>query len=128
MRTLNQIAGVGIVANVILNFILIPKYGAVGAAVATLSTQSITAILQFASAYSSMRLKQNVIVIIRYISLAGIVIGVTMFLENWTFAWYLKWGIVLVVSTFAAIFFKLWNIREILTLLKSAKQQTSDSV
>lgn len=44
LRTLNVIGVVGVVANVIINFILIPKYGALGAVYATLFTQSLAAI------------------------------------------------------------------------------------
>ena len=44
---LNIIAGFGVIINLTLNFILIPLYEAEGAAIASLSAQSITAILQF---------------------------------------------------------------------------------
>lgn len=53
LRTLNIIAVGGFFLNIILNFILIPRYGATGAASATLSTQFLTAILQL---YFSLRI------------------------------------------------------------------------
>ena len=43
---LNLIAGVGVILNIILNLILIPKDGAFGSAVASLITQFLTAIGQ----------------------------------------------------------------------------------
>lgn len=121
MKKLNQIAGLGIVANIILNFILIPQYGAFGAAVATLVTQSLTALLQFVYAYKVMHLNRDIISILRYCSLACIVIGIIQLLQNFDMEWYFSWGLALVVSSATAIFFKLWNIREILALLKSSK-------
>lgn len=44
LKTLNSIAFIGIIINVLLNLWLIPKLGALGAAFATLATQSIVAI------------------------------------------------------------------------------------
>lgn len=53
LKALNYIAGGGFVLNIILNLILIPRYGAIGAATATLGTQFLTAFLQL---YYSLRL------------------------------------------------------------------------
>lgn len=47
LRTLNTIAVIGIVCNIGANWILIPKYGATGAAIATLITQSLVGITQW---------------------------------------------------------------------------------
>ncbi len=47
MRFLNTVSVVGIVVNVVINSFLIPKYGATGAAVATVITQSLISAIQF---------------------------------------------------------------------------------
>ncbi|MBP6090088.1 MAG: polysaccharide biosynthesis C-terminal domain-containing protein [Crocinitomicaceae bacterium] len=46
LKILNWISLVGIVVNIIINVVLIPKYGATGAAIAVLFTQSVTALAQ----------------------------------------------------------------------------------
>jgi len=46
MRLLNLLAAGGMVLNIVLNFILIPKYFALGSAIASLATQVLTAVLQ----------------------------------------------------------------------------------
>ncbi len=46
LRQLNYISYTGLVLNIILNFILIPKYFAFGAAITTMVTQLITGVLQ----------------------------------------------------------------------------------
>ncbi len=46
LRVLNMVALSGFVLNIILNFILIPAYGAEGAAIATVFTQFATAVVQ----------------------------------------------------------------------------------
>lgn len=47
LKFLNRVSGVGIIANVIINAFLIPSYGAVGAAIATLITQSLVGVVQW---------------------------------------------------------------------------------
>ena len=47
LKALNLISLGGIAANVCVNLLLIPKYGALGAAIATCCTQMVTAILQY---------------------------------------------------------------------------------
>ena len=47
LMVLNTISAIGIAANITINLILIPTYGALGAAVATFATQGVTAIAQF---------------------------------------------------------------------------------
>ncbi len=59
LRTLNTIALLGLLLNFSLNWILIPKYHAVGSAVATLSTQILTALLQIIFAFVILHLKSR---------------------------------------------------------------------
>jgi O-antigen/teichoic acid export membrane protein len=59
LKTLNLIALLGLVLNFSLNWILIPKYHAVGSAVATLTTQLITALLQVVFAFAVLHLKNR---------------------------------------------------------------------
>ena len=47
LKALNIISLGGISANVCINLLLIPKHGALGAAIATCCTQMVTAILQY---------------------------------------------------------------------------------
>ncbi len=57
LKTLNMIALTGFLVNFALNWLLIPKYQAVGSAVATFATQLLTALLQIVFAYTTLRLK-----------------------------------------------------------------------
>ncbi|HAE13188.1 MAG: oligosaccharide flippase family protein [Chitinophagales bacterium] len=52
LRILNRIAAAGLVVNVALNLLLIPTQQAVGAAIATVCTQTIVLILHLAAVYS----------------------------------------------------------------------------
>jgi O-antigen/teichoic acid export membrane protein len=57
MFFLNALSLIGIVINVSINFFLIPEYGATGAAIATVITQSLISLVQFI--YSVRLLKMN---------------------------------------------------------------------
>ncbi|MCX6257691.1 MAG: polysaccharide biosynthesis C-terminal domain-containing protein [Bacteroidia bacterium] len=57
LKELNIMAATGLAVNVILNFILIPKYQAAGSAVASLVTQSFTALAQLFIASRVFRFK-----------------------------------------------------------------------
>lgn len=56
LKVLNFIAGGGFLLNLVLNLFLIPNYGAWGASLATLITQSATALLQMFYALREMKL------------------------------------------------------------------------
>lgn len=57
LKLLNKVAFMGFLLNVILNLILIPFYGALGAAVATVLTQSIAALVQMYLCFRNLELK-----------------------------------------------------------------------
>ena len=57
LKRLNILSFIGLVLNIILNFIFIPKHGAFGAAVATFSTQLLIALFYFASVWKQFLLK-----------------------------------------------------------------------
>lgn len=66
LKLLNQMALGGLVANLALNFWLIPLYGSWGAAVATLSTQSVTALLQLVIALQKTPIQVNTKAVIKF--------------------------------------------------------------
>src|SRR5690606_34889477 len=59
LRYLNWIAGVGLLLNISLNFILIPQFGATGAAITTLITQSLVAVVQIIIVKNQIGLQFN---------------------------------------------------------------------
>jgi O-antigen/teichoic acid export membrane protein len=57
MKVLNTVAAISLFFNLVLNYILIPKYGAYGAAYASFFTQSLSALAQVLIAYKRFELK-----------------------------------------------------------------------
>jgi len=59
LRQLNYMAVFGVVLNIVLNFILIQKFQVMGAAIATLVTQLLTAFIQLVLVYKIFRIEFN---------------------------------------------------------------------
>ena len=87
LKQLNIMAIIGICINLILNFILIPRYMAIGSAISSLITQFFTAGIQIYFTYKIFKFKVNVRLIIALILfLLGIVIFnyfSKFFTQNW---------------------------------------------
>jgi len=64
---LNVTACVGIVLNVIVNLFLIPLYGATGAAIATVITQSLVSVTQFVYCIKSLKMKFSPLVLTQFV-------------------------------------------------------------
>ena len=81
MGVLNSIAAASLLFNLLLNFILIPDYGACGAAYASLLTQSLSALAQVIIAYKRYDLKWNFIKPLRFIIGLGLLYCAIAFLN-----------------------------------------------
>lgn len=68
MAILNKIAAVTLILNLIINFVLIPRYGAYGAAIASLITQSFSALAQAIIAYKFFQLQITVFKPLRFVA------------------------------------------------------------
>ena len=106
LKTLNIIALSGVIVNVILNLILIPKYQAMGSAEASLFTQSITVLIQIIAVYRIMKFKPD---ILRNIKLAGffvLVVILGFFVSGMSFFWVYE---LLIFGLLGIIF--AWSVR-----------------
>lgn len=78
MKLLNLSAVIGIVVNLLVNFILIPRLHARGAAIASLSTQSVMAIIQTGIAFRQLRIPIKEIPILKSLIFTAILIPTTI--------------------------------------------------
>ncbi len=115
LRFLNQLSAVGIVLNVALNALLIPKYGAAGSAVATLITQSLTAIVQTVYCHYKMNIGKWPIDLFRYFALSIVMLSISLVFRDNNYLWML----LLVGGTFCLFLFKLIDLKGILTSVKN---------
>ena len=110
LRFLNQLSAVGIVLNVALNALLIPKYGATGSAVATLITQSMTAVVQTFYCHSKLNLGKQAIEFARYIGFAVVLTTITLVFEDSAYLW----ALLLTIGVLSLVLFKLIDLKGIL--------------
>ena len=122
LRQLNIVAFCGMVFNIALNFVLIPRYGALGAAVVSLATQSLTAFAQIAIAFSIFGLKfrgRTQFMLLLY------VLGIAAFgfaSTHLPFGWSCRAIIMLVAAGLWAVVLRLVRINDFLTMVKTKSE------
>lgn len=81
LKQLNRIALVGLAVNFTLNLVLIPEYGATGAAIATLVTQGITALAQLLLCQIMFNWKPNFPFIRKFVLFLGGLVGMVVLIR-----------------------------------------------
>jgi O-antigen/teichoic acid export membrane protein len=123
LKQLNLAAAVGMALNIGLNIILIPKYGALGSAWASLVTQGIMALIQVILASYFFKFHIN----LRYIiSLVGFVAGVliiNMLIATLGLMWFSAFGIMVTASFILAAFLRLLDLRNFIKIVAGKKTQ-----
>ena len=104
LKTLNKIAFGGVVLNIILNLILIPKYQAYGAAIASLITQGLTTIAQVWLCKSYFNLKMNSSLITRGFIFTSICLALGVILNQEYFN-FIPWYGLMAILFFSGILF-----------------------
>lgn len=118
LKQLNTMAIIGICINLILNFILIPKYQAMGSAVSSLITQFFTAGIQIYFAYKIFKFKVNVRLII---ALLVFIVGIIIFnisSRSFTQNWMINFAIMSVFCCMWAFVSGLINVKSIFRFIK----------
>ncbi len=127
LRQLNLIALMGLIINLVLNYLLIPHMLAAGSAISSLVTQFTMAILQVLMVQRVFKFKVNY----RYLfTLFLFLFGVVMinvisrfWIIHWSFlpaqkAWLGNFALMLVASVFLAAFLRLWNLKSMIKILR----------
>ncbi|MDD4142638.1 MAG: oligosaccharide flippase family protein [Bacteroidales bacterium] len=122
LKYLNIIAAAGMTLNLILNFILIPKYGVIGAAITGVITQSTVSIAQVFVTKKVFHFNadnKTILTFLLFIVLLFVSGALIVRLNIWT--WYWKMLLQLCVAVLLAIILNMFNIREMLVLLRPKK-------
>ena len=120
LKYLNIMAACGMVLNIVLNFILIPHYGVIGAAISSMITQLATGLCQYIIAFRLFKFNFNLkFTIVTVIFVAVSVVGAyfaTMINCNW-------WVIVCLVLVFCvvvAVLLRVLDLRLALVMIKDS--------
>jgi O-antigen/teichoic acid export membrane protein len=118
LKHLNKMALGGIIVNVILNLILIPKFHAMGSVIASIITQFGTAIAQVFIAYRLFKFKVNKRLLIALFSFIIGLVLVNYLTVNITQNWMFNFAIMLILSGLLAFVTGMINIKSVLRFLK----------
>ncbi len=119
MKALNMMALAGMVINIVLNFILIPRFMAVGSAYASVITQFATAIIQVIIAQQIFRFTINWKYIFTLVFFAAGVIIINIILSSQVHNWHLAFIAAGSASLLWAFVLKLIDVGGIIRLLKN---------
>jgi len=117
LKYLNIMAFSGMVLNVTLNLILIPRYQAFGSAYASLATQLFTAATQVILAFVIFKLKPNFKFIFQLLMFVGIVVvfgTVSKNIDNWFYGYL----VMIFASVLFAFLLKLFNIKDLYRIIR----------
>ena len=117
MKQLNIMAFFGMVLNITLNLILIPRYQAFGSAYASLITQLSTAAAQIILAIVIFKLKPEVRFIIQLVLFIGVVVTlgtISKTFENWFYGYLF----LIFVSVLFAVLLKLFNLKDLYKIIR----------
>ncbi len=119
IRTLNIVAMSGFVLNIILNFIFIKKYAAIGAAWATVVTQFATAGIQLWLSLRLVKIRFELTYWVRLLAFMGLAIAVPFLLDNISLSWWLYLPLNAFVIWLLALPLGLFNVKAAIELMQS---------
>ena len=119
LKYLNAMALIGMLLNISLNFILIPKYKVIGAVYASIITQFITAIFQLIIAHKIFAFKPNFSIGFRLLLFVlGVMMIQYLFSSMYSGNWMLGLILGATFSVFLSFFIGLINVKQLLSFIK----------
>ncbi len=118
IKQLNIMATAGMVLNVVLNLILIPRFMAFGSAYASLATQLSTALMQVIIAVKIFKLKPDFRFIFLLIIYCGVILVLASVSKMFTY-WLYGYGFLILASFLAAFVIRLINLKDLLFIIRN---------
>lgn len=118
LKHLNYMALGGITINIVLNFLLIPKYFAMGSAISSLVTQFLTSFIQIYISYKVFKFKVNKRLLLAVFLFITGLFCINYFTLHITGQWMLNFVIMLIFSGLLAFVTGMINAKSVLRFLK----------
>lgn len=109
-----------ILVNLLANYLLIPRYGAFGAAIATLIAQSIMALLQFIKAQQITKTKWTWAWLLKLVLYAALVLVSILILNIVDLNWLIKIALFTFLSIILSVVLRLFNIKDLISIQSSS--------
>jgi len=123
LKQLNLVAAAGVVINILLNFIVIPRYQSVGAACTSLSVQAITAWLQYLLAKRILKFNLGGRYWLHIILFLVTITAVTFLVKRMDMNWIIGFAIAFAINCGAIFFTRLLSLKEIVSLILPAEKK-----
>ncbi len=120
LKFLNTVSAVGILVNVLANILLIPSYGASGAAFATLITQGAVSLVQIVYCMRHFSLRLSIIEVVKFIGFTAYVWATCFFLEVESFGWFALIGLGVIAGMFV---FGLLDFKQLKSIFTSSPSE-----
>jgi len=111
LKTLNRIALFAVILNIVLNLLLIPDYGVVGAAFSSMLTQVLMGIAQAVISIFVFKIKIRAITIVRYSLLSVLLIAGSILIDYLFSAWYVPFVTIPLITVLMAFAFRILKVR-----------------
>lgn len=119
LKELNIMATTGVILNITLNLILIPKHQALGMAISTLATQTYTAIFQIIVTKFKFNLKINKSILFKLFLFLFVVFAVVYYSQSLPFSWAFNLVLAVFVSFIIALTSKLISLKALYQIFKA---------
>ena len=118
MKLLNITAIFTVITNLILNFLFIPKYGAYGAAWASLTTLFLSALIQALIAIKHFKMKWNFPLISKIVLFSILIVATCKAFELVDLHWFMEFVAIGILGILLSFFIGLFQIKEFLGIIK----------
>lgn len=123
LKKLNLVASLGMVLNVGINLILIPRYQALGAAYSSLIAQTVTAALQAAIAIKIFGIPIKKSYVYKILGFLAIISSSSYLLRNITDNWIVNSIIAVIAIFLTSLSFGIFNLKDFIRLIKSSNEE-----
>ena len=117
LKQLNLVAAAGVIINILLNLIVIPRFKAVGAACTSLCVQTVTALLQYLLAKRILKFEMGGRYWLHVVLFMVSIIVITFLVKLLNINWMIGFGIAFIVNCSAIFFTRLLSLKEIVGLV-----------
>ncbi|MGB4655410.1 MAG: oligosaccharide flippase family protein [Bacteroidales bacterium] len=123
LRELNIVSAIALTINLVINLILIPKYMALGSAVASVTTQFFTAIVQIILVIKIFKIKISKGFIARVVAFVLSIIAVNVIFKYIDYNWIAEFLLVGLISLLLAVLLGLFKLKSFAMLIKSRENE-----
>ncbi len=123
LRYLNYMALSGFLLNIILNFILIPRFEAYGAAITSISTQFYTAIIQIILCWKIFKFHLNRKQISATLIYLFVIISIGLVFRKYIESWFIAISVYVVFALVFAFVIRLISIRNLYEIVRYGEEQ-----